>query len=199
MRVTITTRKNAGRRAEKRLRLMHRVQEVAVRRFSERGFADVTVEEVAAEADVAPVTVYRHFGTKERLVLWDEFDPPILEEVRRRLQSNAPLDALRGALEALLNEVYAREAPMALARAALIEREPALAAAAATDSRGFARAIAALVAEAGTPPFEGRVLAEAGVAALAAAVSEWQARDGRTPLADLIGEAFEALQAQVSR
>lgn len=172
---------------------MQRVQEIAVRRFEERGFGGVTVEEIAAEADVAPITIYRNFGTKERLVLWDEFDPPILAEIALRLPAAHPLEAVRVALASLLGEVYVREAPMALARASLIEREPSLMAAAALDSRGFATAIADLIREAGTPEFEARVLADAAVAALAAAVTEWQRRDGRTPLGELIDEAFAAL------
>jgi AcrR family transcriptional regulator len=173
---------------------MGRIQRVAVHRFAERGFGGVTVEEIAAEADVAPITVYRHFGTKERLVLWDEFDPPILDEIARRLQAQPPLEAIHGALAALLEEVYAREAPMALARASLIEREPSLMAAAALDSRGFASAISELIHAAGTSEFDARVLAEAAVAALATAVTEWQRREGETRLGELIDQAFAALQ-----
>jgi AcrR family transcriptional regulator len=173
---------------------MRRVQEIAVRRFAEDGFARVTVEEIADEADVAPITVYRHFGTKERLVLWDEFDPPILAEIARRLETHAPLPAVRIALSTLLDEVYDREAPMALARAALIHREPALLAAATMDSRGFATAIGSLLEEVGRPAFTARVIAEAAVAALAAAVDEWQREGGNVPLAVHIGRAFDVLE-----
>lgn len=198
--VTITVQQDrVGRRARKRAQLMRRIQEIAVRRFTDDGFASVTVEEIAAEADVAPITIYRNFGTKERLILWDEFDPPILAEIGRRLPTERPLEAVRSALASLLDAVYAREAPMALARASLIEREPSLMAAAALDSRGFAAAIAELFHDADTPAFEARVLAEAAVAALAAAVSEWQRRDGRTALGGLISEAFATLGARGSR
>ncbi len=194
MTVTTSTNATSDRRSRRRAQVMDRIQRVAVPRFAERGFSGVTVEEIAAEADVAPITVYRHFGTKERLVLWDRFDPPILEEIARGLQHQPPLAAVRSALATLLDEVYVREAPMALARASLIEREPSLRAAAALDSRGFAAAIAELVHAAGVDEFEARVLAEAAVAALAASVTEWQRRAGETPLGDLIDQAFAALQ-----
>lgn len=177
---------------------MRRVQEIAVRYFTRRGFDAVTVEEIAAEADVAPITIYRHFGTKERLVLWDEFDPPILEEIGKRLGDTPPLEAVRLALGLLLDEVYDREGPMALARATLVGAEPALMAAAAVDARGFAASIAELMEGAGMPGLEARVIAEAAVAALRVAVDEWQRRGGEVPLAGLIGEAFDVLQPAVA-
>jgi AcrR family transcriptional regulator len=199
--VTITKKRDqgVGLRERKRAQLMRRVQQVAVRRFAADGFAGVTVEEIAAEADVAPITIYRHFGTKERLVLWDEFDPPILDEIARRLPDHAPLGAVRGALSGLLDAVYAREAPMALARATLIQREPALQAAAALDSRGFVAAIADLLVRQGRSAFDATVLAEAAVAALSAAVGEWQRLGGEVPLAELIGQAFDVLERGDSR
>jgi AcrR family transcriptional regulator len=173
---------------------MHRVQEIAVRRFARDGFGRVTVEEIAAEADIAPITIYRNFGTKERLVLWDDFDPPILAEIGRRLASEPPLRAVRDSLSVLLDAVYAREAPMALARTSLIHREPTLLAAAAIDARGFAAAIAGLVEDAGRSAFAARVIADAAVAGLGAAVDEWQRLDGTVPLAVLIGRAFDVLE-----
>lgn len=173
---------------------MHRIQEVAIRRFADAGFTRTTVEEVAAEADVAPITVYRHFGTKEGLVLWDEFDPPILAEIARRLPSEEPLEAIRAALSTLLEDVFDREAPMALARARLTYREPSLLAAALLSSREFASAIAALLEEAGRPAFGARVVADAAVAALNAAVDEWQRQDAEVPLGILIDRAFDVLR-----
>jgi AcrR family transcriptional regulator len=199
MEVTISSTARNGRRARRRIDVMRRVQEIAIRRFADGGFGTVTVEAIAAEADVAPITVYRHFGTKESLVLWDEFDPPILAEIARRLPREAPLEAIRAAMSALLEEVYDREAPMALARAALIHREPSLLAAALLNSREFASAIAALLEESGRPAFGARVLADAAVAALGAAVDEWQRQDARVALAQLIDRAFDALGQEVPR
>lgn len=178
----------------KRSAAMRRIQEVAVRRFSDAGFGAVTVDEIAAEAEVAPITVYRHFGTKEGLVLWDEFDPPMLETIGERAASERPWRAIRHALSELLDEVYDREAPLALARARLIQREPALRAAAALNANGFARAIASVLVARGHGEFAAQVLADAAVAGLGAAVDEWQRRDGRMALAELIDEAFDVLE-----
>jgi AcrR family transcriptional regulator len=173
---------------------MRRIQEIAVRRFTDAGFDAVTVEEIAAEAEVAPVTVYRHFGTKEGLVLWDEFDPPMLETIAERLATESPWRAVRHALVGLLDEIYDREAPITLARARLIQREPALRSAAALNAHGFAGAIAGLLVARGHDGYSAQVLADAAVAGLGAAVDEWQRRDGAVALAQLIDRAFDVLE-----
>lgn len=56
-------------RAAKKLELRRKIRSAAIDLFTARGYAETTVEEVAAAADVSPMTVYRHFGTKESLVL----------------------------------------------------------------------------------------------------------------------------------
>ena len=51
-----------------------RISEVATRLFLERGFDTVTVAEVAREAGVSSVTVFKHFPRKEDLLLDREVD-----------------------------------------------------------------------------------------------------------------------------
>ncbi|WP_284292601.1 TetR/AcrR family transcriptional regulator [Luteimicrobium album] len=64
----------AGLREQWRRSAMQTIQERALDLFDERGFAAVTIEQVAAAADVSPSSVYRYFGTKEGLLVADEFD-----------------------------------------------------------------------------------------------------------------------------
>lgn len=175
---------------------MKRVQREAVRRFTERGFAAVTVEEIAAAAEVSPMSVYRWFGTKEALVVWDEFDPPILTAVSARLRDHGPLDAVRDALIDLLDEVYDRERANSLERAQLIFREPDLLAAADQNSRGLRTALAGVFVDPGRlPGHDAQIAAAVAVALLDTAVDRWQRDDGRRPLADLLREAFDAHEA----
>ncbi|WP_145813660.1 TetR/AcrR family transcriptional regulator [Kribbella amoyensis] len=49
------------------------VQRHALRLFEDRGYDETTVNDVAQAAGVSAMTVYRHFPTKEDLVLWDEY------------------------------------------------------------------------------------------------------------------------------
>lgn len=183
-------------RDRKRLSAMKRVQREAVARFTRDGFAAVTIEQIASVADVSPVSVYRWFGTKEALVIWDEFDPPILDAVRTRLsQGHPPLAAVRGAFVALLDEVYDAERDLALARTQLIFREPALLAAATANVRSLRAALTPLFAvHGGLPAATARTAATVATALLESAIDAWQHADGQRPLAQLIGETFGALE-----
>ncbi len=78
---------------------MHQIQTTALALFAERGFDQVTIEQVAEAAEVSPSTVYRYFGTKEGLVIHDEYDDRLLAAVEQRLPSGMPM--LQAALEAL--------------------------------------------------------------------------------------------------
>lgn len=172
---------------------MKRVQREAVERFLTRGFHRVTVEEIAAAAEVSAMSVYRWFGTKEAVVIWDEFDPPILAEVEQRLAYQSPLGAVRAALVSILDRVYDRERELALDRARLIYREPALTAAAERNGIALRAAFAGLFVAAGGSDFDARSFAAVAVALLGVAIERWQHLDAERPLADLIGESFDVL------
>lgn len=57
-----------GRREQNRSRQRERIQEAAFALFAERGFDDVTVDDVAQAAGVARATVFNHFSSKQGLV-----------------------------------------------------------------------------------------------------------------------------------
>lgn len=85
-------------RERKKAETMRRVQTVAVELFTERGFDHVTIEEIAAAAAVSPSTVYRYFGTKERLVLHDEYDDMLLGMLPSLLEQLGPFAATEHAM-----------------------------------------------------------------------------------------------------
>ncbi|HSK91138.1 MAG TPA: TetR family transcriptional regulator [Euzebyales bacterium] len=182
-------------RERKRLAAMKRVQREAVSRFAADGFDRVTVEQIAAASEVSAMSVYRWFGTKEALVLWDEFDPPILAEVRARLDHEPPLPAVRNALTALLDDVYDRERALALERARLIFAEPALTAGADRNTRALRDELATLfVAHTDLDGFSAHTCAAVATTLLAVAVEQWQHHDGARPLAELIAATFAVME-----
>lgn len=66
-----------------------------MRLFAERGFEAVTVNEIAAAAGVAKVTLFTYFPTKESLVLSSVADDDVAKVVAGRRPGQSPLDALR--------------------------------------------------------------------------------------------------------
>ena len=85
------------RRSRKRLATREGISTVATRLFLERGFDQVTIDEIAMAADVGRMTVFNHFPRKEDLFFdRDEEGREMLREaLRRRDPAVSPLDTLR--------------------------------------------------------------------------------------------------------
>lgn len=61
-------------RERKRRAAMHAILDAALDLFDERGYAAVSVEDVAERAGVSASSVYRYFGTKAGIVVTDSHD-----------------------------------------------------------------------------------------------------------------------------
>ena len=69
------------RRSRKRLATRQGISDAATRLFFERGFENVTVDEIAAAADVGRMTVFNYFPRKEDMFFdRDEEGREILRE-----------------------------------------------------------------------------------------------------------------------
>lgn len=84
-------------RSRKRLATRRAISQVADRLFLERGFDHVTVDEIAAAADVGRMTVFNYFPRKEDMFFdRDEEGREVLRDaLRQRDPSVAPIEALR--------------------------------------------------------------------------------------------------------
>ena len=87
----------SDRRSRKRLATRESISIAATRLFFERGFDQVTVDEIAEAADVGRMTVFNHFARKEDMFFdRDEEGREILREaLRERDPGVAPIDTLR--------------------------------------------------------------------------------------------------------
>lgn len=70
-----------GRRERKRQRLASHLAATAFELFEEQGYEAVTMEQIAAEGDVAKATLYNYFPMKEALVAF-RFNEEIIEGVQ---------------------------------------------------------------------------------------------------------------------
>ncbi|UIJ83573.1 MULTISPECIES: TetR/AcrR family transcriptional regulator [Rhizobium] len=97
------------RRSRKRLATRQGISTAATRLFLERGFDQVTVDEIAATADVGRMTVFNHFPRKEDMFFdRDEEGREMLREaLRQRDPSVSPIETLR----LLAHRLVAEESP----------------------------------------------------------------------------------------
>lgn len=87
---------------------MRAVQQTALQLFTERGYAVVTMAEIAAEAGVAVQTVYNYFGTKPGIVLYGGGDDLLLHSATEAIRSGESIaPALARALRATRENVDA--------------------------------------------------------------------------------------------
>jgi AcrR family transcriptional regulator len=85
------------RRLRKRLATRQAISDAATRLFIERGFDQVTVDDIAAAADVGRMTVFNHFVRKEDMFFdRDEEGQEILREALRQRDPNvSAIETLR--------------------------------------------------------------------------------------------------------
>ncbi|MBE1533118.1 TetR/AcrR family transcriptional regulator [Actinomadura algeriensis] len=177
-------------RETKRVRTRQAIQEQAMRLFLEQGFDSTTVAEVAAAADVSAMTVFRHFPTKESLVLEDDYDPVIADRVRRRPADEPVLHRIAASILEGLAELPP-DPRVLLARTRLILHTPALRARLWENNHATEQAIATALPD--RDPFEVRVAAGACLAAATTAMVRWADDDGRTDLRSVMAEALKVV------
>ena len=84
-------------RSRKRLATRQAISNAATRLFLERGFDHVTVDEIAAAADVGRMTVFNHFPRKEDMFFDrdEEGREAVRAALRERAAGVAPIETLR--------------------------------------------------------------------------------------------------------
>ena len=94
------------RRSRKRLATRDAISRAADRLFWERGFENVTVDEIAAEADVGRMTVFNHFPRKEDMFFdRDEEGRETLRDALRQHDPHiTPIETLRLLAHRLVDE-----------------------------------------------------------------------------------------------
>ena len=141
----------SDRRSRKRLATRQGISNVATRLFFERGFDQVTVDEIAAAADVGRMTVFNHFPRKEDMVFdLDEEGRGILRDALRQGDPRVgPIETLRGLAHRLVAERsrLVRFTPESRSFVGTIEGSETLKARARAIRDELARVVAAAMAE----------------------------------------------------
>jgi AcrR family transcriptional regulator len=190
----------AGLRERKKLATRLALHEAALRLVAERGLDGVSVDDIAARADVSPRTFFNYFSSKDDAVLG--LDP---EASRRQIElflarpaNESPLRALRAVSRDQAVEM-SDDTELWPLRLSVIDGNPALVARLAAAFGESEKALAEAVAErtatrVGADVYPTLLAAVAGVA-VRTALHRWLATDFTTSLPDLVDEAWDALEA----
>ncbi|WP_166349708.1 TetR/AcrR family transcriptional regulator [Phytoactinopolyspora limicola] len=190
-------------REQRRAETQRTIQAHAVRLFTERGYDATAINDVADAAGVSPMTVYRHFPTKEDLVLVDQHRQLIAE----RIAASSPAQPLvrrigRALIEAAATLTSGRRTPdLATSEQFLLDRlrlmisTPALRAKHLDNYYALQQAIVDALGDDTTEPdaaFHAHAAASACLATMHTALVRWAEDDGKTDLSTLIAAALAA-------
>ncbi|MBO0510384.1 helix-turn-helix transcriptional regulator [Streptomyces beijiangensis] len=193
-------------RAQRRAETQRVIQAHAVRLFTGHGYDATTVADVAEAAGVSPMTVYRHFPTKEDLVLVDQHARLVAERIAA---SSAAQPLVRRIGSALIDAATtltsggsgnSGDSPTTneqflLARLRLMISTPALRARHLDNNYALQQAIVDALGDGATDSdtaFRTQAAASACLAAMHTALVRWSEDDGRTDLPDVIAKALAA-------
>ena len=173
------------------------IAETAWNVFAERGFDDVTVNEVAEATGISRASFFRYFSSKEEAVFvaLEAMGAEIATALEERPPQEDTWTALRRAFDAATPN-YASNPGRSLARLNLTRETPSLRAHQLERQAQWRHLIGpALAIRSGLDPEDVRVEAVVGaaVAGLDAATEKWALSDGKLDLTTLIDEAFKAI------
>lgn len=159
----------AGRAERTRARILG----AALDLFEQQGYRATTVAQIADAAGVTSMTFFRHFPTKESVLVTDPFDPLIAEAVAAQPPGAPPLERVRLGFLAALDGITPSEDATARRRVALAARLPELRGAVAASTQATQDAVVdALVAQ-GVERLDATVAAAACLGGLTAALLVW--------------------------
>jgi AcrR family transcriptional regulator len=173
-----------------------RLEQAALELYSERGFEQTTVAEIATRAGLTERTFFRHFADKREVLFAGAglLQELLVTTLASAPDSSAPIDAVAAALEvagALLQErrEYSRKRQTVIAaNAELQEREL-------IKLASLASALADALRRRGVRDPAASLTAEAGIAVFKVAFERWVDESSQRDLPQLIRESLDELKA----
>ena len=189
-----------GLRERKKEQTREALSWAALRLTVERGFSNVLVEDIAAEAGVSPRTYNNYFSSKAEAIAWRHLDRARrTADLLRERPAEEPLwESVTNAVLAQFGDESAGPEPEWIAGVRLMLSEPALQGeylkAAMTAERECAVAIAERTGTEAQDMYPQLVAAAIG-AAIKAANDQWLRTDPPVPLAPLLRDALGQIAA----
>lgn len=161
--------------------------------FEAQGFDKTTVAQIATAAGVSEMTFFRHFASKELVVLTDPYDPAIAEAIAAQPGDLTPLPrAVHGVRDALDN-LSEPESDLVRRRVRIVADSSNLRAQSSRSTIATQEGIGDQLIADGASVVAARAAAAAVLAALTAALFEWS-RDEQLGLSAALDIALHTLE-----
>jgi AcrR family transcriptional regulator len=195
----------ASLRERKKLATRHELRRVTLRLVAERGFSNVTVEEIAEAANVSPRTFFNYFPSKEAALFGA--DPALAAATRDAIVHQTPAEPVVNVLRSVMTAQATRVAdefaelggdPVEwLGRMRSARTDPHLHAVHGAQMAAIERSLAEAIAQRlGTDierdPYPG-LLASMATGVFRSSMSFWASSGGTIPFDRLVDLAFAAL------
>jgi AcrR family transcriptional regulator len=173
-----------------------RLERAAMELYSERGFDQTTVAEIAKRAGLTERTFFRHFADKREVLFWgaSSLQELLVNAVADAPGSAAPIDATAAALEAA-GAMFQERRESVRVRQAIIAANPELQERELIKLASLASALADALRLRGVGDSAASLTAEAGIAAFKIAFESWVSGGTRQDLPEVIRESFNELKA----
>jgi AcrR family transcriptional regulator len=174
-----------------------RLQAAAFELFTEKGYDETTVGDIATRAGVTERTFYRYFADR-REVFFDgsqSLQEYLVHTVEAVPGDVAPLDAVVEALGQAASEIFATRLARARQRQRLIDANPELHERELAKMSRLAAALTAALRSRGVEQPSASVAAETGIALFRVAFAQWVDVHNTTSLEQLITNAARELHA----
>lgn len=187
-----------GLRERKKLRTETDLRAATLRLAVDRGFDNVTIDDIAAEAEVSKTTFYRYFDSKEDALLGSQSDKAarLADALAERPESEPLLTAVRNAMLVFMSS-YEHDRETSLAAGRVMRATPSLVARnlehQATWEATLATFVAGRIDDSPDAELRARVVAAIVMAALRSTVDYWRDTDGRDHLPDLMDASLAML------
>jgi AcrR family transcriptional regulator len=173
-----------------------RLEEAALDLYTERGFDETTVAEIAERAGLTERTFFRHFSDKREVLFGgqDVLLQLFVDNIAGAPEALSPLDVVGAALAAA-GPFFEGRHKHARRRQAVIAANPRLQERELIKLAAIAVAIADALRRRGSPESSSKLAAEAGVAVFKVAFDRWVHQGRRDQLPLFIQESLDELRA----
>jgi AcrR family transcriptional regulator len=173
-----------------------RLLQAAFALYSERGFEQTTVAEIAERAGLTERTFFRHFADKREVLFAgaDALKEQLVDTVAKAPASLAPIDAAAAGLEAA-GAFIQEGGELAQQRQAIIAASAELKERELIKLASLAAALAEALRRRGVAEPAASLAAEAGIAVFKVAFERWVAETDRQDLPRLIRASLDELKA----